>query len=84
MCPGPRLKKTFALLNATLTRVQALFSIRGTRRIAAFSTRMRFWRDTPFAKPNRPLRGATEVRRDLSEGMVRESWFGIWVGRIGL
>jgi hypothetical protein len=30
-----------------------------------------------FAKPNRPLRGATAVRRYLSEGMVRESWFGI-------
>src|SRR5437879_1137926 len=26
----------------------------------------------PFAKLNRPLRGATAVRRDLSEGMVRE------------
>ena len=38
----------------------------------------------PFAKLDRPLRGATVVRRDLSEGMVRESWFGIWVGRIGL
>jgi len=38
----------------------------------------------PFAKLNRPLRGATAVRRDISEGMVRESWFGIWVGRIGL
>jgi hypothetical protein len=37
----------------------------------------------PFAKLNRPLRGATAVRRDLSERMVRESWFGIWVGRIG-
>src|ERR1700730_406922 len=31
----------------------------------------------PFAKLNRPLRGATAVRRDLAEGMVRESWFGI-------
>ena len=31
----------------------------------------------PFAKLNRPLRGATTVRRDLSEGMVRESWAGI-------
>ena len=31
----------------------------------------------PFTKLNRPLRGATAVRRDLSEGMVRESWFGI-------
>ena len=29
-----------------LTEFQALFSIRGTRRIAPFSTRMRFWRDT--------------------------------------
>jgi hypothetical protein len=29
-----------------LNRVQGLFSIRGTRRIAPFSTRMRFWRDT--------------------------------------
>ena|ERR1700688_2532149 len=47
MCPGPRLKRTFALLKATLTRVQALLSIRGTRGIAAFSTRTRFWRDTP-------------------------------------
>ena len=48
MCPGPRQKRTFALLKATLTRVQALFSIRGTRGIAPFSTRMRFWRDTPI------------------------------------
>ena len=31
----------------------------------------------PFAKLDRPLRGSTAVRRDLSEGMVRESWFGI-------
>src|SRR5947208_990285 len=31
----------------------------------------------PFAKLDRPLRGATAVRRDLSEGMVRESWAGI-------
>src|ERR1700680_1277794 len=31
----------------------------------------------PFAKLNRPLRSATKVRRDLSEGMVRESWAGI-------
>jgi hypothetical protein len=44
--PGPRLKRTFALLKVTLNRVQALFSIRGTRGIAAFSTRMRFWRET--------------------------------------
>jgi len=40
------LKRTFALLKATLDRVQALFSIRGTRRIAPFSARMRSWRDT--------------------------------------
>src|ERR1700680_4773016 len=31
----------------------------------------------PFAKLNRPLRSAIKVRRDLSEGMVRESWAGI-------
>jgi len=31
----------------------------------------------PFAKLDRRLRGATAVRRDLSEGMVRESWTGI-------
>jgi hypothetical protein len=30
-----------------------------------------------FTKLDRPLRGPTAVRRDLSEGMVRESWFGI-------
>src|SRR5258708_11075145 len=48
MCPGRRLKRTFALLNAIHDRVQVLFSIRGTRRIAPFSTRMRFWRDTSY------------------------------------
>src|SRR2546429_2782339 len=31
----------------------------------------------PFTKLDRPLRGSTAVRRDLSEGMVRESWAGI-------
>ena len=46
MCPGPRLQRTIALLKATLNRVQTLFSVRGTRGIAAFSTRMIFWRDT--------------------------------------
>src|ERR1700704_4614465 len=35
-----------APLKATLNRIQALFSIRGARGIAPFSTRMRFWRDT--------------------------------------
>src|ERR1017187_2425376 len=46
MCPGPRLKRTFTLLKATLNRVQVLFSIRGTKRLAPFPARMRFWRDT--------------------------------------
>ena len=49
LCPGPRQKRTFALLKATLDRVQALFSIRGTKRIAPFSMWMRFWRDTGFS-----------------------------------
>jgi len=37
-----------APLKATLNRIQALFSIRSARGIAPFSTRMRFWRDTPL------------------------------------
>ncbi len=37
-----------------------------------------------FAKLDRPLRSAITVRRVLSEGMVRESWAGICLGRIGL
>ena len=60
MGPGPRLKRTFALLKATLTRVQALFSIRGTRGIAAFSTRARFWRDT--GEPKSALLGIVRLR----------------------
>src|ERR1035438_5908487 len=46
MCLDPRLKRTFALLKATLDRVQGLFSIRSTKRIAPFSARMRLWRHT--------------------------------------
>ncbi len=50
MCPRPRLMRTLALLKATLDRVQALFSIRGTRPIAPFSTRITFWRGTAVAR----------------------------------
>ena len=51
MCPGPRLKRTFTLLKATLNRVQVLFSIRGTKRLVPFPARMRFWRDTGHILP---------------------------------
>lgn len=40
-------KENLRLLKTTLDRVPPLCSIRGRRRIAPFSTRMRFWRDTP-------------------------------------
>src|ERR1035437_3202756 len=50
MCPDRRLKRTFALLEATLDPVQGLFSIRRTKRIAPFSERMRLWRHTALSQ----------------------------------
>jgi hypothetical protein len=72
MCLDPRLKRTLALLKATLDRVRGLFSIRGTKRIAPFSARMRLRRDTgaknytPGALKNAP-ETAREVNTDRSQ-----------------
>jgi hypothetical protein len=56
-------KENLRAPKTTLDRVQALFSIRGTRRIAPFSTCMRFWRDTTVKKSMAAMASRWLLRR---------------------
>src|ERR1035438_1673424 len=66
MCPGPRLKRTFALPKQLLTESRLSFQSEARDESPPFSTCMRFWRD------------AGDVDRLFKKGNRRRLFVPLW------